>query len=125
MNHVHKSWSNDLHQLESISGTSFRGYTLDPPALPILVSDATTTPRRYLISDFGKFYFWIPLAYEILYVTECITWKASCSASMTTSTSYTPRPSNHLLCSTISNKLHTFLYGSSKFLTADYKMYKS
>lgn len=69
--HIPTGWSNDPQDLEGISRKAFRDYNLDPPTLPVLVSDAAVTPRRYLVSNFGKVFFWIPLTSELLYVTEC------------------------------------------------------
>lgn len=69
--HIPRGWSNNPEQLEGIRGKSFRDYNLDLPTLPVLASDAATTPRRYLVSNFGKLYFWIPSTHELLYVTEC------------------------------------------------------
>ena len=69
--HVPRGWSNDSYRPEEIGGKSFRAYNLDPPTLPVLASNATATPCRFLISNFGHFYFWIPSTYELLYITEC------------------------------------------------------
>lgn len=122
--HIPEDWSNDPQQLEGISGAPFREYNLDPPTSPILASDAATTPRRYLVSNFGHFYFWIPATSELLYVAECCNWKASCSASMKI-TSCKPSHSNHLLCTMISTRLHTSLSGFGKFLAAGHRICKS
>ena len=38
--------------------------------MPVLASDPAITPRRYLVSNFGKLYFWTPSNCELLYVAE-------------------------------------------------------
>lgn len=69
--HIPKGWSNDPQEFEGIGGKSFRDFNLDPPTLPVLASDRAIIPRRYLFSNFGKFFFWLPSTFELLYVTEC------------------------------------------------------
>ena len=69
--HIPKSWSNDLKDLEGVSGKSFRDFNLDGPIVRILASDAAMAPRRYLVSNYDHFFFWIPSSSELLYVTEC------------------------------------------------------